>query len=87
MIFIWVDQKITRVVPSIVTRNGVAASGAKDLHQVSDHQIIRLKVTPLQSYYVCYLVDNFESTRGYYTRFGLLPLDYSTLEGRSKASY
>jgi beta-glucosidase len=42
---------------------------------------------PLAGYFVWSLLDNFEWTRGYSKRFGLVYVDYETLERVPKASY
>ncbi len=42
---------------------------------------------PVQGYFVWSLLDNFEWTRGYDKRFGIVFVDYETLERVPKASY
>jgi beta-glucosidase len=42
---------------------------------------------PVQGYFVWSLLDNFEWTRGYSKRFGIVYVDYETLERVPKASY
>jgi beta-glucosidase len=42
---------------------------------------------PLAGYFVWSLLDNFEWTRGYGKRFGIVYVDYETLERVPKASY
>ena len=42
---------------------------------------------PLKSYFVWSLLDNYEWSRGYEKRFGLVHMDFDTLERTPKASY
>ncbi len=41
----------------------------------------------LKGYFVWTLLDNFEWAEGYHKRFGIVYIDYETLERRPKASY
>ncbi len=42
---------------------------------------------PVRGYFVWSLLDNFEWARGYSKRFGIVYVDYETLERVPKASY
>ena len=42
---------------------------------------------PVQGYYAWSLMDNYEWTLGYDARFGLVHVDFETLQRRPKASY
>ena len=42
---------------------------------------------PVRGYFVWSLLDNFEWTFGYSKRFGLVHVDYETLERRPKDSF
>ena len=49
--------------------------------QAIDHGV------PVEGYFVWSLLDNFEWARGYAPRFGLVYVDYGTLERVPKQSY
>ena len=96
----WVNQKITKGIPLFVTENGAATSEAREHQKLNDHQRISYidahlgaahqaikSGVPLKGYYMWSLMDNFEWAFGYDKRFGLIHVDYSTLERRPKASY
>ena len=42
---------------------------------------------PIRGYYVWSLLDNFEWSHGYGKRFGIVYVDYATLERVPKSSY
>jgi beta-glucosidase len=54
-------------------------------HFRAAHQAIEEGV-PLKGYYAWSLMDNFEWTRGYAKRFGIVYVDYETQERTPKAS-
>lgn len=86
--------------PLHVTENGMASAdilenGAVDDapriaylndHMAAIHRAIADGV-PLKSYFVWSLLDNYEWSRGYEKRFGLVHMDFDTLERTPKASY
>lgn len=96
-----VDVETRYHVPEIyVTENGCAAVDVPDStgsvddrdrieflrgHFRAAHQAIEEGV-PLLGYYVWSLMDNFEWTRGYAKRFGIVRVDYETQERTPKAS-
>ncbi|MBB2890314.1 GH1 family beta-glucosidase [Flexivirga oryzae] len=87
--------------PIYITENGIAcpdivhADGRIDdqdrIRYVSDHlKAVRgamAKGVDVRGYYVWSLLDNFEWARGYQPRFGLVRVDYDTLERTPKASF
>ena len=42
---------------------------------------------PVRGYFTWSLMDNYEWTLGYNARFGLVHVDFETLQRRPKASY
>ena len=83
--------------PIVVTENGMAnpdAAGAPDeariayldAHLAAARQAIAEGV-PLAGYFVWSLMDNYEWSLGYEKRFGLVHVDWETLERTPKASY
>jgi beta-glucosidase len=86
--------------PIYVTENGMAApdrlsAGAvEDPARIAylDAHLARVRATlargvPVAGYFVWSLLDNFEWALGYDKRFGLVHVDFETLERRPKASY
>jgi beta-glucosidase len=81
--------------PLIVTENGVACADGLD----DDERIAFLKAhlervfrtigegVPVLGYFVWSLLDNFEWTEGYAKRFGLVRVDYETLERTPRRSF
>jgi beta-glucosidase len=88
------------VPPIYVTENGAAFDDTRRNGAVDDPErtayiarhvdalarAVELGV-PLAGYFVWSLLDNFEWTRGYAKRFGLVYVDYETLERVPKASF
>ena len=70
-----------------VTENGIATEGIEDPARID---YLREHVARAEgladAYFVWSLLDNFEWARGYAMRFGLVHVDYETLERRVKAS-
>ncbi|MAC76985.1 MAG: beta-glucosidase [Rhodobacteraceae bacterium] len=93
-------KEYTGDLPLHVTENGMASAdilenGAVDDapriaylndHMAAIHRAIADGV-PLKSYFVWSLLDNYEWSRGYEKRFGLVHMDFDTLERTPKASY
>jgi beta-glucosidase len=88
------------VPPIYITENGAAFDDSRRNGTVDDPQrtaYIARHVeaiaeaidqgVPMAGYFVWSLLDNFEWTRGYAKRFGLVYVDYETLERVPKASY
>ena len=81
--------------PLIVTENGVACADELE----DDERIAFLKAhlervfraigdgVPVLGYFVWSLLDNFEWTEGYAKRFGLVRVDYETLERTPRRSF
>lgn len=96
----WVHEVYSRGLPIHVTENGM--SGPDDLRggAVDDRgrtayldthlaQVLRAIAAgvPVQSYFVWSLLDNFEWALGYEKRFGLVHVDFETLERTPKSSW
>lgn len=90
----------TKGLPLYVTENGMASPDALVDGAVSDPQRIaflnahfaaaRAAVdagVPVRGYHVWSLLDNYEWALGYEKRFGLVHVDFETLERTPKASY
>ena len=86
--------------PLYVTENGAAFDDTRSNGTVDDPErtsyIARHvdamaraieRDVPLAGYFVWSLLDNFEWTRGYSKRFGIVYIDFDTLERVPKASY
>ncbi|MHC0052987.1 GH1 family beta-glucosidase [Actibacterium sp. D379-3] len=96
----WVDREFTRGLPLYVTENGMAADdhvagGAVadpariaylDAHLAQVRRAIAGGV-PVQGYFAWSLLDNYEWALGYDKRFGLIHVDFDSLQRTPKASY
>ncbi|MFT4782487.1 MAG: beta-glucosidase [Paracoccaceae bacterium] len=95
-----VRNDYTGDLPLYVTENGLALEDTVKDGQVDDparvafldSHIGKLKVAldegiPLKGYYIWSLMDNYEWALGYDPRFGLVHVDFDTLERTPKASY
>jgi beta-glucosidase len=96
-----IARDYTHDLPLYVTENGMAAPDAAPAgaavqdddriaylagHFAAARRAIEAGV-PLKGYFVWSLMDNFEWAMGYDKRFGLVQVDFETLERRPKASY
>ena len=84
----------------LITENGAAfPDTSRDGELIDDPDRVRFlqehfdaasralqRGVPLTGYFVWSLLDNFEWARGYSKRFGLIGIDYTTLERRWKKS-
>jgi beta-glucosidase len=83
-----------------ITENGAAFADNRDDGHVDDPRRISYierhvdaisralgDGVPLAGYFVWSLLDNFEWSRGYSQRFGIVYVDFETLERVPKASY
>jgi beta-glucosidase len=85
----------SRGLPIYITENGMASFSGLDDNDRIDYLDAHLKVAreaisdgvPLAGYYFWSLMDNYEWTKGYDLRFGLLHMDFKTLQRSPKASY
>ncbi|MEV6014906.1 MULTISPECIES: GH1 family beta-glucosidase [unclassified Streptomyces] len=83
-----------RLPPVVITENGCSYGGIDDQERIAflDGHIRALhgaleQGVDVRGYFVWSLMDNFEWAEGYARRFGLVHVDYDTLERTPKASY
>ncbi|KUN05232.1 beta-glucosidase [Streptomyces yokosukanensis] len=88
------DRYGDRLPPLVITENGCSYEGIDDQDRIAYLDAhVRALHTALESgvdvrgYFVWSLLDNFEWAEGYARRFGLVHVDYTTLERTPKASY
>ena len=96
----WVHESYTKGLPIFVTENGMASPDEVLNGQVND--VARIDFlnrhlgavrkalsagVPLKGYIVWSLLDNYEWALGYEKRFGLVHVDFKTLERTPKASW
>ena len=86
--------KHTGDLPLYVTENGMAAaSGIADADRVdyfeshTDIVATQAKRFPVKGYFAWSLLDNYEWAFGYAKRFGIIHVDYDTMERTPKESY
>lgn len=93
-------REYTKGLPIFVTENGMANADTVHAGRVEDsvridyvnshlnavHEAIA-KGAPVAGYYAWSLLDNYEWSLGYEKRFGLVHVDFDTLERRPKSSY
>ncbi|MGV9244811.1 GH1 family beta-glucosidase [Streptomyces sp. NPDC003710] len=83
-----------RLPPVVITENGCSYEGVEDRERIAYldghiralHRAVEAGVD-VRGYFVWSLLDNFEWAEGYARRFGLVHVDYTTLERTPKASY
>ncbi|MDI3406358.1 GH1 family beta-glucosidase [Streptomyces cavernicola] len=83
-----------RLPPLLITENGCSYEGLDDQERIAFldghlralHRALAAGVD-VRGYFVWSLLDNFEWAEGYRRRFGLVHVDYDTLERTPKASY
>ncbi|PJN94396.1 hypothetical protein CNY89_14770 [Amaricoccus sp. HAR-UPW-R2A-40] len=84
-----------RDLPIYVTENGMAAgepeADASRIAYLESHLAEARRAiaegVPLKGYFIWSLLDNYEWSFGYEKRFGLVHVDFETLERRPKASW
>ncbi|MGW3816693.1 GH1 family beta-glucosidase [Streptomyces sp. NPDC005046] len=83
-----------RLPPVVITENGCSYDGIDDQERITflDGHVRALhraleRGVDVRGYFVWSLMDNFEWAEGYARRFGLVHVDYDTLERTPKASY
>ncbi|MCT9004209.1 GH1 family beta-glucosidase [Streptomyces rhizosphaerihabitans] len=83
-----------RLPPVVITENGCSYDGIDDQERITFldghvralHRALEQGID-VRGYFVWSLMDNFEWAEGYERRFGLVHVDYDTLERTPKASY
>ena len=99
-ILCWIRDFYTHDIPLAVTENGMANNDVLIDGIVDDQERIAYldahfksalnamdKGVPLKAYFVWSLLDNFEWALGYDKRFGIVHVDFESLERTPKASY
>ena len=88
------DRYADRLPPIVITENGCSYEGVDDQARIAYldghvralHDAVAAGVD-VRGYFVWSLLDNFEWAEGYARRFGLVHVDFETLERTPKASY
>ncbi|MGW0843304.1 GH1 family beta-glucosidase [Streptomyces sp. NPDC002787] len=83
-----------RLPPVVITENGCSYEGVDDQERIAylDGHVRALHAASeagvdIRGYFVWSLLDNFEWAEGYARRFGLVHVDFESLERTPKASY
>ncbi len=96
----WLHRDITGDTPIYITENGMASYDEVEAGEVPDAMRVDYldshfaaanraiaEGVPLRGYFVWSLLDNYEWALGYDKRFGLVHVDFDSLERTPKASY
>ena len=96
----WADKEYSKGLPIYVTENGMASYDEKVDGVVEDADRIEYlnqhfaavkqaiaDGSPVKGYFVWSLLDNYEWALGYDKRFGMVHVDFDTLERTPKNSY
>ena len=96
-LLVWVEQNYTKGLPLFVTENGMSNAdtvGRDDVERMAylDSHLAACKNAirdgaNLRGYTFWSLLDNYEWALGFEKRFGLIHVDFDTLERTPKASY
>ena len=96
-LLVWVEQNYTKGLPLFITENGMSNAdkiGRDDVERMAylDSHLAACKTairdgSNLRGYTFWSLMDNYEWALGYEKRFGLIHVDFETLERTPKASY
>jgi beta-glucosidase len=88
------DRHGDRLPPLQITENGCSFDGVDDRARIdflAEHlRSLRLAMhegADVRGYFVWSLLDNFEWSKGYQPRFGLVDVDYETQRRTPKASF
>jgi beta-glucosidase len=91
----WLHQIVAKDLPIYVTENGMADGAPREdgtrIAYLNTHVAAARRAmaqgVPLKGYFIWSLMDNFEWALGYDKRFGMVHVDFETLERTPKASW
>lgn len=96
-LLVWVEQNYTKGLPLFVTENGMSNAYSPDRDDVERMDYLDRHLSAcqdaigdganLRGYTFWSLLDNYEWALGYEKRFGLIHVDFKTLERTPKSSY